>query len=91
MSRDPAKSRPLSANVLRLMRLSRASPKNSQVVKYGRSVAIPDFASCSKQGNVYARFGQKHSQTNTSKTVRQDDPGDGCGLQVPKRIGAIRR
>ena len=53
MSRDPAKSRPLSANVLRLMRLSRASPKNSQVVKYGRSVAIPDFASCSKQGNLF--------------------------------------
>ena len=53
MSRDPAKSRPLSANVLRLMRLSRASPKNSQVVKYGRSVAIPDFACCSKQGNLF--------------------------------------
>ena len=53
MSRDPAKSRPLSANVMRLMRLSRASPKNSQVVKYGRSVAIPDFACCSKQGNLF--------------------------------------
>lgn len=53
MSRDPAKSRPLSANVMRLMRLSRASPKNSQVVKYGRSVAIPDIVSCTKQGNLF--------------------------------------
>ncbi len=53
MSRDPAKSRPLTANVMRLMRLSRASPKNSQVVKFGRSVDIPDIASCTKQGNLF--------------------------------------
>ena len=53
MSRDPAKSRPLSANVMRLMRLSRASPKNNQVVKFGRSVAMPDIVSCTKQGNLF--------------------------------------
>ena len=32
-SRDPARSRPLSANVKRLMRLSRAAPKNGKVIK----------------------------------------------------------
>lgn len=53
MSRDPAKSRPLSANVMRLMRLSRASPKNSQVIKYGRDTDIPDIVSCTKQGNLF--------------------------------------
>ena len=53
MSRDPAKSRPLSANVMRLMRLSRASPKNGQVVKFGRSAAVPDIFSCTKQGNLF--------------------------------------
>lgn len=53
MSRDPAKSRPLSANVMRLMRLSRASPKNGEVVKFGRSAAVPDIFSCTKQGNLF--------------------------------------
>ena len=53
MSHDPAKSRPLSTNVMRLMRLSRASPKNGQVVKFGRSAAVPDIFSCTKQGNLF--------------------------------------
>ena len=35
-SRNPAKSRPLSANVKRLMRLARASPQNNQVIKVAR-------------------------------------------------------
>ena len=36
-SKNPAKARPLSANVIRLMRLSRASPANENVIKSGRT------------------------------------------------------
>ena len=32
MSRDPSKSRPLSANVKRMMWLERAAPKNQKVL-----------------------------------------------------------
>ena len=53
MSRDPAKSRPLSANVKRLMRLARASPKNSSVIKVTRQFTERDLAYCHKQGNVF--------------------------------------
>ncbi len=53
MSRDPAKSRPLSANVKRLMRLARASPQNSSVIKVTRQFTERDLAYCHKQGNVF--------------------------------------
>lgn len=52
-SRDPSKSRPLSANVKRLMRLARASPKNSSVIKVERSFSARDIAYCHKQGNLF--------------------------------------
>ncbi len=52
-SRNPAKSRPLSANVKRLMRLARASPQNDRVVKVGRLFSIRDLACCSKQGSLF--------------------------------------
>ena len=52
-SRNPAKSRPLSANVKRLMRLSRASPRNRNVVKVGRDFSLRDLACCSKQGSLF--------------------------------------
>ena len=45
-SRDPAKSRPLSANVKRLMQLSRASPRNEKVIKASRSFSARDLAYC---------------------------------------------
>ena len=45
-SRNPAKSRPLSANVKRLMRLARASPQNSQVIKVARQFTGRDLAYC---------------------------------------------
>ena len=52
-SRNPAKSRPLSANVKRLMRLSRASPRNGDVVKVGWQFSIRDLAFCGKQGSLF--------------------------------------
>lgn len=52
-SRDPAKSRPLSANVKRLMRLARASPQNDRVIKVARPFQTRDLAYCHKQGNLF--------------------------------------
>lgn len=52
-SKNPARSRPLSANVKRLMRLARASPKNKNVVKVGREFSIRDLAYCNKQGALF--------------------------------------
>ena len=52
-SKNPAKARPLSANVKRLMRLSRAAPKNKSVVKYGREFFLEDLACCGKQGSLF--------------------------------------
>ena len=47
-SRDPARSRPLSANVKRLMRLSRAAPENGKVIKFARKFGAQDYAYCHK-------------------------------------------
>ena len=52
-SRNPAKSRPLSANVKRLMRLARASPQNSKVIKFARNFSTKDLAYCHKQGALF--------------------------------------
>ena len=52
-SRNPAKSRPLSSNVKRLMMLSRASPQNKNVVKFARSFTERDYAYCMKQGTLF--------------------------------------
>jgi len=52
-SRNPAKSRPLSANVKRLMRLARASPQNNKVMKMSRQFTNRDIAYCHKQGNLF--------------------------------------
>lgn len=52
-SRDPAKSRPLSANVKRLMRLSRAAPENAKVIKVARQFTAQDYAYCNKQGQLF--------------------------------------
>lgn len=53
ISKNPAKSRPLSANVKRLMRLSRAAPKNGKVVREKRHFTTKDLACCEKQGNLF--------------------------------------
>ena len=52
-SRNPAKSRPLSANVKRLMELSRASPQNIKVIKVAKSFTQRDLTYCMKQGNLF--------------------------------------
>lgn len=52
-SRDPAKSRPLSANVKRLMQLSRASPRNEKVIKASRTFSTRDLAYCHNQGTIF--------------------------------------
>ena len=52
-SRNPAKSRPLSANVKRLMRLARASPQNARVIKVARPFTARDLAYCHKQGSLF--------------------------------------
>lgn len=52
-SRDPAKSRPLSANVKRLMQLSRASPQNEKVMKASRFYSARDLAYCHNQGTIF--------------------------------------
>ena len=52
-SRDPAKSRPLTANVKRLMRLARAAPKNDKVIKVSSGFSAQDYAYCHKQGQLF--------------------------------------
>lgn len=52
-SRDPLKSRPLSANVKRLMRLARSAPRNNRVIKVSRDFSARDLAYCHKQGNLF--------------------------------------
>ena len=51
-SRNPAKARPLSANVLRMMRLSRASP-DGNVICDNRHFTTKDLACCEMQGNLF--------------------------------------
>lgn len=52
-SKNPAKSRPLSSNVRRLMKLSRASPQNKEIIKMTRHFTDRDYAYCMKQGNLF--------------------------------------
>ena len=52
-SRDPARCRPLSANVKRLMRLERAAPVNDSVIKLTRRYTGQDVVYCQKQGNLF--------------------------------------
>lgn len=52
-SRNPAKSRPLSANVKRLMRLARSEPQNIKVIKVERPFTARDYAYCHKQGTMF--------------------------------------
>ncbi len=51
--RNPARVRPLSNNVKRLMRESRASPQNPDVVKSGRTLGEKDMAFCDLQGCIF--------------------------------------
>lgn len=51
--KNPAKSRPLSANVRRLMTMAREAPQNPDVEKIGRRFTERDLAYCDMQGNVF--------------------------------------
>lgn len=53
MSRDPAKSRPLSENVKRMMWLERAAPRNQNVLNAQRVWTENDTIYCQKQGKLF--------------------------------------
>ena len=52
-SRNPAKARPLSANVKRIMRMARSAPKNDNIIKMSRAFTARDLAYCRKQGDLF--------------------------------------
>lgn len=51
--KNPAKARPLSANVRRLMTMARESPLNPDVEKITRSFNERDLAYCDMQGSIF--------------------------------------
>lgn len=51
--KNPAKSRPLSRNVKRLMRMARESPLNPDVEKIEREFTERDLAYCDMQGSIF--------------------------------------
>ena len=52
-SRNPSRSRPLSPNVKRLMKMARESPENPAVIKIQRSLTARDYIYCNMQGEVF--------------------------------------
>ena len=51
--KNPARSRPLSRNVRRLMKMARESPENPEVEKSEREFTARDLAYCDMQGNIF--------------------------------------
>ena len=51
--KNPARSRPLSRNVGRLMKMARESPMNPEVEKIEREFTARDLAYCDMQGNIF--------------------------------------
>lgn len=51
--KNPARSRPLSANVRRLMTMARESPVNPDVEKIGRTITAKDLLYCDMQGRIF--------------------------------------
>ncbi len=51
--KNPARSRPLSSNVRRLMKMARESPENPEVEKIEREFTERDLAYCDMQGNIF--------------------------------------
>ena len=51
--KNPARSRPLSRNVRRLMKMARESPMNPEVEKIEREFTAWDLAYCDMQGNIF--------------------------------------
>ena len=52
-AKNPARSRPLSRNVKRLMRMARESPLNPDVEKIEREFTERDLAYCDMQGSIF--------------------------------------
>ncbi|MBQ6374666.1 MAG: hypothetical protein IJJ45_09315 [Clostridia bacterium] len=52
-TRNPARSRPLSKNVKRLMKMAREDPLNPNVEKIERGFSTRDQAYCDMQGNIF--------------------------------------
>ncbi len=52
-TRNPAKSRPLSRNVKRLMKMARESPLNPDVEKIESAFTERDLAYCDMQGSIF--------------------------------------
>ena len=53
MSKNPARSRPLSANVKRMMWMERASPHNANIINAERIWTENDYIYCHKQGQLF--------------------------------------
>ena len=53
MAQNPAKSRPLSENVKRMMWLERAAPRNQNVLNAERVWNENDYIYCHKQGQLF--------------------------------------
>ena len=51
--KNPARRRPLSRNVRRLMKMARESPANPEVEKIEREFTARDLAYCDMQGNIF--------------------------------------
>ena len=51
--KNPARSRPLSRNVKRLMKMAREAPGNPEVEKIERNFTERDLAYCDMQGNIF--------------------------------------
>ena len=51
--RNPARSRPLSRNVKRLMKMARESPLNPEVEQIARPFTERDLAYCEMQGSIF--------------------------------------
>ena len=52
-TKNPARSRPLSRNVKRLMRMAREAPGNPEIEKIERIFTQRDLAYCDMQGNIF--------------------------------------
>ncbi len=59
MTKDPSRSRPLSANVKRLMKAARMSPENPEVIKMARPFEARDYIYCDMQGGIFMEAAMK--------------------------------
>ena len=70
VSRNPARSRPLSRNVKRLMKMARESPQNPNVSKIEREFTERDLAYCDMQGSIFMEAAMK-AVTTVDESVKR--------------------